>query len=70
MSSAPSEMTCGTPCSPAAVSRSGPRRQDAADQLVGQLRRGEVEHAGDQAVGMNDSIVMPPVPVAWKTSTS
>ena len=24
MSSAPTEMTCGTPCSPAAVSRSGP----------------------------------------------
>ena len=51
MSSAPSETTCGSAGAPAASSRSGPGRQDAADELVGQLGGGDVEHAGDEAAG-------------------
>ena len=49
MSSAPSETTCGSPSSPAASSRSGPGREHAADEVVGQLGRRHVEHAGEEA---------------------
>ena len=49
MSSAPSETTCGMPAAPAASSRCGPAREDAADELVAQLGGGQVEHAGDEA---------------------
>ena len=48
-----------------------PGGEHAADEFVGEFGRGDVEHAGDRARrGSSPSIVRPPVPVAWNTSTS
>ena len=48
----------------------GPGREHAADELVGELGRRHVEHAGEEAALASASIDCPPAPVAWKTSTS
>ena len=50
MSSAPTLTTCGIPAPDGRLQPVGPGREDAADQLVGQLGRRQVEHAGDLAV--------------------
>ena len=70
-SSPPSETTWGTPRRPAVSSRSGPAGQMPPVDLVGELRRGDVEHADDKA-GLRSaaSIDLPPCPIWWKTSTS
>ena len=70
MSSAPSETTCGTPAPAGRLQPVRPGREHAADQVVGELRRREVEDAGDEAGLDQASMLRPPVPVAWKTSTS
>ena len=49
MSSAPSETTCGSPSSPGRLQPVGAGREDAADELVGELGRRDVEHAGEEA---------------------
>ena len=50
MSSAPSETTCGTPGRAGGLQPVGAGREHAADELVGELGRRRVEHAGEEAV--------------------
>ena len=50
MSSAPSETTCGMPGRAGRLEPVRPGREHPADQLVGQLGRRHVEHAGEVAV--------------------
>ena len=67
---APGAMTCGTPLSAAAVSRSRPAdstppTRSSASSVVVRSSTPAIRPSR-----MNDSMVIPPVPVAWKTSTS
>ena len=60
MSSAPTETTCGIPGA-GRLEPVGPGREHAADEFVGQLGRGHVEHAASTA-RTSASIACPPRP--------
>ena len=70
MSSAPSETTCGSPAAPAASSRSGPAESTPPTRSSHSSVVVVSSTPARKPASTSASIALPPVPVAWNTSTS